>query len=149
MPCLPAQNSSLLRLLLKSTLLSQDTLQLMMSVERAEAATYGLALGVSPGESSLREALRPWSGMKLTSTSQVLRVRTGGVFADMCQPTSSLYRRGHSQAWNLGLLTTLSPLPTPSNTHRILHLCRDQNHLEGSSLTTDGPIPSSDSVGLE
>ena len=83
---------------------------------------HGLALGVSLGESSLPGALRPWSGMKLTSMSQVLRVRAGGVFADMCQATSSLYGRGHSQAWNLGLLTTYPHSPPPQ-THTESHTC--------------------------
>ena len=70
-------------LFLKSTLLSQDSLQLMMSMERAEAAIHSLAPGVSPRESSLSGALWPWSGAKLTSTTAVLRVRAGGVLADV------------------------------------------------------------------
>lgn len=70
-------------LFLKATLLSQDSLQLIMSTERVEAAIHSLAPGVSPRESSLPGALWPWSGAKFTSTTAVLRVRAGGVFADV------------------------------------------------------------------
>ena len=52
------------------------------------------------------------------------------------------------RAWP-GLESRAADHPTPANTLRISHLCRHQNRLEGSSLTTGGPVPGPDSVGLE